>query len=667
MRRIVALLWMLALAPPASLTGCGESPGERPCESHADCTLPARCGSAGRCEVPPASADGTPCFHGAHCKSGLCLHPTAGTASAEEGICATPCASPAPCTDGTRCMPLHALALPPAPSDEPALGLYCQLAGKGSRHLAEPCADHDSCASGICGEDGERRCTQPCEDSCPDRLVCRKSSFAVAGAKLETALCAIDYLQTIELGKVLVPLEGLAAPLTIDIPAGVTSLLLLADDLDDLRVVIDRLEAPDGTVLVNHEDESLATSRAFDYLGTATVQLPGSDEPKAVVQAGSYKLWLRLYEPRFDQLVPVSGEVERVAALWRNAAHPTVGGLLDLDIHLAPGTALTAATALDDPYLKDAIAELSTLLEREANIGLGSLRFFDLPADVDVIDSATKTRELRVAHSQSGPHGLTASVFIVKDISYGFKAVAGGIPSVPGLAGRPISGVVAEKQGTGKTMGKLLAHELGHFLGLWHTTEQGAAGYDKLADTPECVSGTQLADCPDRQNLMFPWYLDSPEPLSFSAGQAAVLAQSPFLYAHVYPLACGPDSDPVRALESPNRSAFDGLAGAADRLAGSCGGQGKRERVHLHRLETSGLASLEIDVFSPDFAPEVYVLKDRCDAAASELLCAVGKVDEVLTLSLPAPAPGAYYIVVDGGPSNEPHLRYRLHVRSGAL
>lgn len=50
-----------------------------------------------------------------------------------------------------------------------------------------------------------------------------------------------------------------------------------------------------------------------------------------------------------------------------------------------------------------------------------------------------------------------------------------------------------------------LVHELGHFAGLEHRTEFD--GYtDTLADTPACqnLGKSQLASCPDHDNLMFP-------------------------------------------------------------------------------------------------------------------------------------------------------------------
>lgn len=49
-----------------------------------------------------------------------------------------------------------------------------------------------------------------------------------------------------------------------------------------------------------------------------------------------------------------------------------------------------------------------------------------------------------------------------------------------------------------QNQGKILAHELGHYLGLFHTKDDGYYGigtvYDKLDDTPEVVTGSNMMD-----------------------------------------------------------------------------------------------------------------------------------------------------------------------------
>lgn len=45
-----------------------------------------------------------------------------------------------------------------------------------------------------------------------------------------------------------------------------------------------------------------------------------------------------------------------------------------------------------------------------------------------------------------------------------------------------------------------LAHEMGHYLGLYHTSEPDGATHDPLSDTPECLSGA--CDEPFLRNIM---------------------------------------------------------------------------------------------------------------------------------------------------------------------
>ena len=617
------------------LVGCGDDAPNRPCTTDTDCTLPAVCGVDQRCVTPDPAADGKPCAHPDHCESGVCFDAGNG------GLCITPCGEPADCpVAAPRCLPLVGDTLPTG--GKPAAKLLCQAPGTGVLHLGEACTVDADCASGIC-ESG--RCTRVCAKTCPGTMGCEPATLA---GSLAASVCHPSLLQTLELGAVTVPATGLVTPLTFTIAAGVHSFMALADDKDNLIVALTRLEGPDGTVLVNRADGVALGEidpRAFEYTGTATTQVPGTDQAQGAVKPGAYKLWVQTLSTD-GNLTPVAGTVDRVAVLIRNA--PQLGGLLDLDLHFSPGTGLTAAAAPTDPFVQGALMQLATLYNGLAGVGLGQVRFFDLPAEADAVQDWAEVIKLRVDHAQAGAHKLSANVFVVHDIVLPYVGLAGGIPGVPGLTARPISGVLVEKQSTAIKMGKLLGHELGHFLGLYHTTESEKAPFknDTLGDTPECPSGTAIGDCPDHANLMFPYYLSTSDPLTLSRGQARVLRGSPFLYETVYPDACGPGIEVVDVTDSRFTGGSTALA-ADGTLRGVCGGSGPRERVHLLRLAQSGLKSLEVTAHSPDFAPVVYVLRGSCDGKGAELGCKAGQKGAATQTAIDAPEAGAYYIVVD--------------------
>lgn len=192
---------------------------------------------------------------------------------------------------------------------------------------------------------------------------------------------------------------------------------------------------------------------------------------------------------------------------------------------------------------------------------------------------------------QHAEAGNQLNVFLVDRIRSGVTggtAVVGIDPAVPGLAsfGRtPASGVVVSIEDLGRTRtgspgcvdmqlsladcgddrtAAVVAHEAGHFMGLYHTTESIGTVVDPIADTPSCLcplckpasaagqcqglgpNDPQVAspyrvlvsdclapagsvpECGGGDNLMF-WLLAAGSRGTVSAGQAAVMRASPLV------------------------------------------------------------------------------------------------------------------------------------------
>lgn len=72
---------------------------------------------------------------------------------------------------------------------------------------------------------------------------------------------------------------------------------------------------------------------------------------------------------------------------------------------------------------------------------------------------------------------------------------------------------------------RIAAHEIGHYLGLGHTTELNGAA-DLLEDTPACADIAN-GPCPDADNLMFPISVLR-EPI-LTPDQVFVIERSPLL------------------------------------------------------------------------------------------------------------------------------------------
>jgi hypothetical protein len=119
--------------------------------------------------------------------------------------------------------------------------------------------------------------------------------------------------------------------------------------------------------------------------------------------------------------------------------------------------------------------------------------------------------------------------------------LAGGIPGPMGLVS-PRNGVLINASAFfaptalsfwSKATAEIAFHEMGHYLGLYHTTEQRFGNFDVLSDTPECAdtNGDSIAgidECMDGSNLMF-WNSDFVMPKMLSPQQRRVLYYAPIV------------------------------------------------------------------------------------------------------------------------------------------
>lgn len=125
--------------------------------------------------------------------------------------------------------------------------------------------------------------------------------------------------------------------------------------------------------------------------------------------------------------------------------------------------------------------------------------------------------------------------------------MAGGIPSTP-FDGTPGSSLVISVDAHRDQSGALLAefisatvaHEVGHMMGLFHTTEQDGKSFDPLEDTPRCDAKTFDADSNGRvdasecgsagaDNMMF-WQASPSLDSHLTPAQAEVLRAHPLVY-----------------------------------------------------------------------------------------------------------------------------------------
>jgi hypothetical protein len=286
-----------------------------------------------------------------------------------------------------------------------------------------------------------------------------------------------------------------------------------------------------------------------------SVLLPSSSGVKA--QSGPWRLtscgytWQQsgnLYAPK-----PFAGaQVDTVlfAKTTADGALPA-GGRIALRLFLTGAGGLTAANALADPRIQQMVAAANA---RYATLGiqLDVIAAADVPPGHTLIalpEGLTATSDdLDALFATAAPAGGSGvvDVFVVEQILGGevegkgiVAGVAGAIPGPAFYHGVPRSGIALTvgAMGDGAMAGKTLAHELGHFLGLWHPTERDGKRFDPLDDTPECPLGkdanqdgvVDVAECAGLGADLVMFWFAGPSDGGFSPQQQAVLLGHPLV------------------------------------------------------------------------------------------------------------------------------------------
>ena len=204
-------------------------------------------------------------------------------------------------------------------------------------------------------------------------------------------------------------------------------------------------------------------------------------------------------------LVPQSPSFSAKAGTWTFKAYTNDR----VNLALRTGSTPSAATIAIQPYITgttwsagDISAALSVMSGIYSANGI-TLNMNDTITISDTQYAAVSKTFTNSTTSALVSQGVTEGVnlFFIEDYSDSESlGNAAGIPGSMGIANSwngVLNSLSAHASGTtldSQLLGETAAHEMGHQLGLFHTTESGGTVFDILTDTAECLNSTKDFD-----------------------------------------------------------------------------------------------------------------------------------------------------------------------------
>ncbi len=259
--------------------------------------------------------------------------------------------------------------------------------------------------------------------------------------------------------------------------------------------------------------------------------------------------------PKQPSAVATAGEWQFRLASGSNSTSVVHVPQLKLAVRVGPQPDVTASAVAEvviKPFLTGTSviqSDLEPILDKVVEL----LQLNGVTASIDPVTILTDPKYAEVskdfnnedtADLVSNGDPLKVNLFYLESfIELGLLGITGGIPATLGVQSR-FNAVLINATGTidlssaayTRTTAETTVHEIGHYLGLTHTTEARFNDTDNLDDTPECIRNqhdtnsdgiADSSECPDGGNMMFWESVLEIEKMQFTEDQKHVLHFSP--------------------------------------------------------------------------------------------------------------------------------------------